>query len=120
MIKKIQLTPLEVSKMRTLASKLCRTRESESVKVASTADESITVGAEGERVYVPCSGYAGYSYSPGIQSVKGYVKSSGTYIAPHYRTKANSIAIDNWSAKGNRNPFTEKKAPENKPAATAL
>jgi opacity protein-like surface antigen len=41
--------------------------------------------------------------------VEGYTKKDGTYVAPHYRSNPNSTAIDNWSTKGNVNPYTAKK-----------
>ena len=41
-------------------------------------------------------------------SVKGYTKKSGTYVAPHYRTTPNYKFNDNWSTKGNYNPYTGK------------
>lgn len=40
--------------------------------------------------------------------VKGYVKSSGTYVLPHYRTTPDSSRFNNWSTKGNINPYTGK------------
>ncbi len=42
--------------------------------------------------------------------VKGYVKkSTGTYVAPHYKTTSNKTKLDNYSTKGNINPYTGKK-----------
>jgi hypothetical protein len=42
--------------------------------------------------------------------VRGYYKpSNGAYVMPHYRTSTNSYKLDNWSTKGNVNPFTGKK-----------
>lgn len=41
-------------------------------------------------------------------SVKGYTRSDGTYVAPHYQTNPNSTSSDNWSTRGNTNPFTGK------------
>ena len=38
--------------------------------------------------------------------VKGYVKSNGTYVAPHYRSSPNSTTYDNYSTRGNTNPYT--------------
>ena len=38
--------------------------------------------------------------------VNGYVKKDGTYVAPHYRSSPNSSFDDNWSTKGNVNPYT--------------
>lgn len=40
--------------------------------------------------------------------VKGYTRSNGTYVAPHYRTVPNSTNIDNFSTLGNTNPYTGK------------
>ena len=38
--------------------------------------------------------------------VKGYIRSDGTYVAPHYRSSPNSTTLDNYSTKGNVNPYT--------------
>jgi hypothetical protein len=40
--------------------------------------------------------------------VKGYTKKNGTYVAPHYRSSPNSTKSDNYSTKGNVNPYTGK------------
>lgn len=40
--------------------------------------------------------------------VKGYTKKDGTYVAPHYRSSPNSTKSDNYSTKGNVNPYTGK------------
>ncbi len=41
--------------------------------------------------------------------VKGYYKpSTGAYVMPHYKTTPNKTKIDNFSAKGNYNPYTGK------------
>jgi len=48
------------------------------------------------------------------RGTRGYVKrSSGTYVAPHYSSTPNSFKFDNWSSKGNSNPFTGKKGYKN-------
>jgi len=44
----------------------------------------------------------------GIVSVRGHTTTKGTYVAPHFRTGPNSTRIDNWSTRGNVNPFTGK------------
>jgi hypothetical protein len=41
-------------------------------------------------------------------SVKGYFRKDGTYVAPHMRSAPNATASDNWSSKGNVNPYTGK------------
>lgn len=38
--------------------------------------------------------------------VNGYTKSNGTYVKGHYRSSPNSSKNDNWSTKGNTNPYT--------------
>ena len=38
--------------------------------------------------------------------VRGYTRSDGTYVRPHYRTSPNSTTLDNWSTRGNVNPYT--------------
>lgn len=41
--------------------------------------------------------------------VEGYYRKDGTYVAPHYRSSPNSSKSDNYSTKGNYNPYTGKK-----------
>lgn len=42
-------------------------------------------------------------------SVKGYTrKSTGTYVMPSYRTSPNRTKSDNYSTKGNYNPYSGK------------
>jgi hypothetical protein len=38
--------------------------------------------------------------------VRGYTTKSGTYVMPHRQTNPNSTKFDNWSTKGNVNPYT--------------
>lgn len=37
---------------------------------------------------------------------RGYVRSDGTYVAPHIKSEPNQFRHDNYSAQGNRNPYT--------------
>ena len=39
-------------------------------------------------------------------TVSGYSRSNGTYVQPHVRTMPNNTNWDNFSTKGNSNPFT--------------
>ncbi|MDD2753659.1 MAG: hypothetical protein PHT44_03565 [Candidatus Portnoybacteria bacterium] len=42
--------------------------------------------------------------------VRGYIKpSTGRYVAPSYRSSPNKSIWDNYSTKGNYNPYTGKK-----------
>lgn len=40
--------------------------------------------------------------------VKGYHRSDGTYVKGHYRSSPDSSVSNNWSTKGNTNPYTGK------------
>ncbi len=57
-----------------------------------------------------------FSASVGAKTtrVKGYYKpSTGTYVAPSYKTSPNKTKLDNYSTKGNYNPYTGKKGTVN-------
>lgn len=45
--------------------------------------------------------------------VKGHTRSNGTYVQPHYRSDSNSTTRDNWSTKGNTNPYTGRQGTKN-------
>ncbi|MGC9000778.1 MAG: hypothetical protein ACP5H3_02055 [Candidatus Aenigmatarchaeota archaeon] len=45
--------------------------------------------------------------------VRGYFRSDGTYVRPHYRTYPDGIPFNNYSFPGNYNPYTGKIAPGN-------
>ncbi len=45
--------------------------------------------------------------------VRGYFKSDGTYVQPHYRSAPNSTRFDNWSTRGNVNPYTGQRGTRN-------
>lgn len=45
--------------------------------------------------------------------VRSYIKKNGTYVAPHYKTLPNKSKFDNYSTRGNINPFTGKKGTVN-------
>ena len=38
--------------------------------------------------------------------VKGYYRTDGTYVQPHWRSSPNNTTYDNWSTRGNVNPYT--------------
>jgi hypothetical protein len=42
-------------------------------------------------------------------SVRGYTKKNGTHVQAYKRTAPNGTARDNYSTKGNVNPYTGKK-----------
>ena len=47
------------------------------------------------------------------EHVRGHVTKNGKYVAPHNRTNANKTQRDNWSSKGNANPYTGKRVHKN-------
>lgn len=38
--------------------------------------------------------------------VRGYTRRDGTYVQPHYRSSPNRSTLDNYSTRGNSNPYT--------------
>lgn len=38
--------------------------------------------------------------------VQGHYRGDGTYVQPHMRSDPNDTVRDNWSTKGNVNPYT--------------
>ena len=51
----------------------------------------------------------GTSSGGGSHYTRGYTRKDGTYVAPHMQSNPNSSKYDNWSTKGNENPYTGKK-----------
>ena len=45
--------------------------------------------------------------------VQGHTKKDGTYVAPHYRSNPDSNVYNNWSTKGNVNPYTGQAGTKN-------
>ncbi len=49
----------------------------------------------------------------GQTRVRGYTNRRGTYVQPHQRTTPDRSKLNNWSTKGNANPYTGKKGTRN-------
>jgi hypothetical protein len=49
-----------------------------------------------------------HSGATGEHYVSSYTRSNGTYVAGHHQTNPNDTKYDNWSSKGNVNPYTGK------------
>jgi len=45
--------------------------------------------------------------------VRGYTRKNGKYVAPHYRSHKDHTKRNNYSTKGNVNPYTGKKGQKN-------
>lgn len=41
--------------------------------------------------------------------VRGHFRSDGTYVQPYHRSNPNNSMLDNYSTKGNYNPYTGEK-----------
>lgn len=54
-----------------------------------------------------------YSTVEAAVRVRGYYRSNGTYVAPHYRSDPDSSPYNNWSYPGNTNPYTGETATGN-------
>jgi hypothetical protein len=53
--------------------------------------------------------FASVAGATSSHSVRGYTKKNGTYVQPHRQTNPNHTRTDNWSHKGNTNPYTGKR-----------
>lgn len=50
-----------------------------------------------------------HSVEAKVVSVRGYYKpSTGAYVMPSHRTSPNTTKLDNYSTRGNYNPYTGK------------
>lgn len=70
----------------------------------------------------------GKKSSGGSVYVRGYTRKDGTYVRPHYRSRPDGNFSNNWSTKGNVNPYTgaigtkmspsRKRTPQRSPSAS--
>ena len=51
-------------------------------------------------------GRSGGGYRGRSVRVHGFVKRNGSYVGSHMRSHPNGTRFDNWSTKGNVNPYT--------------
>ncbi len=49
--------------------------------------------------------FANDLFAQGIY-VRGYTRQDGTYVQPHYRSAPDGNIYNNWSTRGNVNPYT--------------
>ena len=54
-----------------------------------------------------------FALAYGSHSVGGHIRKNGSYVAPHYRTNRDKTKLNNYSTKGNYNPYTGKKGTKN-------
>ncbi|HOO50245.1 MAG TPA: hypothetical protein PLK94_03040 [Alphaproteobacteria bacterium] len=48
--------------------------------------------------------------------VNGYVRQDGTYVQPHFRSQSDNYLDNNFSTRGNINPYTGDHGTENTPS----
>jgi hypothetical protein len=66
-------------------------------------------------------GHRSSSVGPGTGSnssshnVHGYVRKDGTYVEPHRQSNSDHNFNNNWSTKGNQNPYTGKEGTQAEP-----
>lgn len=46
------------------------------------------------------------SAAASADQVRGYIRQDGTYVAPYMRSAPNASRFDNYSTRGNINPYT--------------
>ena len=79
---------------------IARAMDSYSVPSVSTSVPSVSYSVPSVTYSVPST----VNYN--TTTVSGYTRSNGTYVQSHVRTMPNSTNWDNFSTKGNSNPFT--------------
>jgi hypothetical protein len=47
-----------------------------------------------------------FSAADAASRVRGYTKKNGTYVAPHMRSSPDRSYNNNWTTRGNVNPYT--------------
>lgn len=57
-------------------------------------------------ILIGATSFVSVSNVDAAQRVRGYYRSSGMYVQPYYRTSPNSTRFDNYSTRGNYNPYT--------------
>lgn len=50
-----------------------------------------------------------FASDPGFQRVSGYTNKYGTYVQPYMRTRSDGNFYNNWSTRGNTNPFNGRR-----------
>lgn len=61
-------------------------------------------------MFIFCTGaYA----KAGSHSVRGHITKKGSYVQPHHATNRDRTRANNWSHRGNANPYTGKNGTRN-------
>jgi hypothetical protein len=59
-------------------------------------------------VAAPTVAFAQYGTGSNLSGhyVQGHMTGGGEYVSPHYQSNPNNTTLDNWSTRGNVNPYT--------------
>lgn len=71
---------------------------------ALLATSSLAAAQYGYRT--PSYGGYGTGSNSGSHYVQPHITNQGTYVQPHYQTNPNTTQMDNYSTRGNINPYT--------------
>lgn len=77
------------------------------IAIAFLAACAISTGVEAKGGSHSGSG-SSHASSGSSHSVKGYTRKDGTYVPPSHATNPDGSKYNNWSHKGNVNPYTGK------------
>jgi hypothetical protein len=70
--------------------------------------------AQGAQYYMRGNGAGARAVNPSAPTyVNPYVRQNGSYVGGHYRSQSNDSTFDNYSTRGNVNPFTGKRGSTN-------
>lgn len=83
----------------------------ESIRESYRRNQSNNSNPPAYNNYAGSSGYS--TNSTGDVYVDPYIRSDGTVVQGHYRSRPNSTTLDNYSHKGNINPYTGKRGYNN-------
>ena len=86
---------------------MCRNSVSKKIAQRGSAPNAATLGRSTMKTIIAIALATTFA-APVLadQIVKGHVRSDGTYVAPYVRSTPNSVQSDNYSTKGNTNPYT--------------
>lgn len=74
---------------------------------------SVSNMAMARKIQTNSSGFQGDSYIQRDVYVEGYYRKNGTYVRPHWRTAPDRTCQNNYSSKGNVNPYTGQAGTQN-------
>jgi hypothetical protein len=65
-----------------------------------------TVSTASAQLYGTGTGLYGTGSNPNMHTVRPYITQQGTVVQPHMQTNPNNTQFDNFSTRGNFNPYT--------------